>query len=311
MKTETFFLKGIQDLELFVHKWSPETGEVKGILQIIHGSLEHSLRYEHFAAFLSNQGFVVYAHDLRGHGQTALKNGNMLLFDEEPKGWEKTLDECFLLTERIQLEYPGLPITVFGHSMGSYLLRQYIAQYGKQISGAILSGTGYLDPLLRPGLFILNILAALGKKVRLKRSLLFHYAIYGTLNSKLKNTKTRADFISRDEAVVQKYLQDPFSTEIITIDYARELVRGVLMAADKRVFEEAPKDLPILLISGAQDPVGNMGKAPKKILDLYQKAGLHSVSLKLYPEARHEMVNELNRKEAMQDMLDWMHKNTQ
>jgi alpha-beta hydrolase superfamily lysophospholipase len=306
MENQTYFFTSRDGLEIAAFKYLPEKPEnAKAVFNLVHGSLEYSRRYEHFIRRLLDNGYIVYAHDIRGHGETAEKSGEFVFFSEQPNGWEQAVDDIHTVTNQIRSDFPDLPIFIFGHSMGSMLTRDYISQYGRELNGAILCGTGRATPLLMySGLLVAKIFSLTGKK---RESAFLHKLIYGELNKPIENPKTDFDFLSRDPAEVQKYIDDPWCGRMTRVEYALELVRGVIRINRAAAYEGTPDELPIFLVSGARDPVGGPdGQYVREVGNAYQQAGGQHVSIKLYEGARHELVNELNRDEVMADIIQWM-----
>lgn len=308
MQTETFQYTGSDNLKIHTYKWSPETAP-KAIFLLIHGSIEHAKRYEHFAEFLTNQGYLIYAPDLRGHGITG-KESNQLSYFAEKEGWDMMLQDVEILHKQIKEEHPDLPIFLFGHSMGSFTVRDYIANYSGDFQGVILSGSTIGKPsLARLGIRIGGFLKAIfGQK---SKTPFMHAILYGSLNKKIKKPKTRADFISKDEKEVQKYLDDELCGVLITIEYGMELAKGSLKTSLPETFEKTPNELPIFIISGKEDPVGGKeGDEVIELYDTYKKHGCEKATMKLYDNARHELLNELEptRQETFTDIGEWMEK---
>ena len=282
----------------------------KAVLLIIHGSLEHALRYEPFAEFIASKGLAVYSCDLRGHGRTIRNDSELNYFTDGPNGWNLVLEDLIAFNKQIRETYPKTPLFVLGHSMGSFLARCLAVRTGKDIQGLILSGTGGAPaPLLRGGLALAALSMALG--IRKKRNRFLHKLVYGTLNNAIENPQTPSDFISRDHETVRAYLADPLSGETATTEYIFEMIKGFLLAMKRSTYRATPKNLPILLFSGEKDPVaGPKGDSAvlKAAHQAYAQAGISDLTLKIYPEARHEMLNEINRAEVYADVLEWMEK---
>ena len=280
----------------------------KAVLLIIHGSLEHALRYEDFAEFLADKGIAVYSADLRGHGRTIRSDAELNYFTDGPNGWRLVLDDQSAFFSHIREAHPNRPVFVLGHSMGSFLARCLAARIGGGMAGLVLSGTGGAPaPLLRGGQALAGLSMALG--LRRKPNPFLHRLVYGTLNDAIENPQTPSDFISRDPETVRAYIADPLSGGTATTEYIFEMLRGFLMAMKTSTYRNTPKDLPILLFSGEKDPVaGPKGDAAvlKAAHRAYAKAGIADLTLKIYPEARHEMLNETNRAEVYADVLSWL-----
>ena len=291
------------------YKWGTGHGErAKGVVQIVHGSLEHALRYEHVAGFLAANGFWVYACDIRGHGRSAPTIAELNRFSHRPNGWRLALADLSRLTDRIRSDLPEMPLFLLGHSMGSFLTRKLAAERGNDYAGLLLSGTGGGNPLLiRLGLFIAGAGVLVG--LRNKKNPLLHAMLYGRMNKAVENPETSSDFISRDPGVVKAYIDDPYSGGMSTTEYIREILRGILLAAKRSAYKETPAGLPILIFSGEVDfaagPKGDSAEI-RAVRDNYKKAGVSDVTLTIYPGNRHETLNELNKDRVMADILAWM-----
>ncbi len=302
--TSTFVAK--DGLEIFAYRWQPENADtVRGVLQLVHGSLEHVFRYQHFVEKLVGAGYAVYANDIRGHGQTATRSGLFSYFSDQRHGWELAVDDLGVVTEDLKKQWPELPVFIFGHSMGSILVRDYVSQRGEEFRGALITGTGRAKSfLLYPGLLLAKLFALFGKK---RPSPILHFLIYGALNRAVENPTTDYDFLSRDAAEVQKYIDDRLSGHTATVDYAHEMARGVIRAHASSTFTGTPRDLSLFFFSGLADPVGGpQAKYVREAEAAYRQAGVRDVTTKLYPGARHELLNETNKEEVMADVIQWL-----
>ncbi len=301
MKASTFTYKGDDDLNVFVYKWMP-SGKPKAIVQIVHGMAEHAERYADFAAHLNKAGYAVYADDHRGHGKTAgsLENTGYMGKD----GWNKMVEDVHKLTGLIKDENPKIPVFLLGHSMGSFVSRQIASLYGNDYKGLVISGSGLQPiPLLEVARLISGTLSIFGGK---KRSKLLDNMSFGAFNASFKPNRTAFDWLSRDNAQVDKYIADPYCGFVCTARMFYDMSKGLMFIFSKKAVDMIPKTLPIMIVSGEKDPVGNFSKALKKLYLMYKDAGIKDVSQKYYPEARHEIFNETNRKEVYQDVLDWV-----
>ncbi|MBU3916496.1 lysophospholipase [bacterium] len=306
MKEESFTIKSSDEMEIVGYQWQAEKGKPKAIIQIAHGSAEHASRYKGFAGRLTENGFVVYANDHRGHGKTAGNVDNLSYFSDEDNGWHLAVEDMFRLTQKARKEYSGLPVFLLGHSMGSLLSREYILHYGKDLQGVILSGTaGGLVLLIKVlKFFSKRMMKSKGRKTN---SLFLHNILFNSLSKKINPRKTDYDWLSRDEREVQKYIDDPYCGRTVTPEYAYQLACGADKLLKPDSYFGVHKELPMLILSGDNDPVGGKkGKDVKKVCQLYKKAGVKDVTLKLYPEARHEIFNEINREEVYEDVISWI-----
>ena len=305
MKAKTFTLKGKDGAKVFVYCWLPDSKPVAAV-QISHGMAEHAARYERFAEALTKAGFAVYANDQRGHGKTA---GSLeaVGWIAEKDGSDLVLDDMHRLTDTIKKENPGVPLFLFGHSMGSFLSRSYIGRWGGELKGVVLSGTGGNPGLLgKVGIMVAGLEKALrgGKaKSQLMTSLSF-----GAYNKPFKPNRTDFDWLSRDNAEVDKYVADPYCGGVFSAGFWNDFLKELGSLYRPDYLSRIPKDLPVYLFSGEKDPVGNNAKGVNEVYDSYKKAGIKDVTMKIYPDGRHEMLNETNRTEVFKDVIDWLKK---
>lgn len=303
MKKEEFYLKSA-DKHTKIHGfwWRPE-GEVLAVLQITHGMMEHIDRYDQFAAWMAELGIAVVGHDHRGHGKTGAVTD--LSFFGESKGNVYLVQDLLRVTKMMKREYPDVPHILMGHSMGSFITRRYLTIHGKQLDGAILMGTGG-QPL---ALAVLGKMAAgLIGLVKGKRyqSPLLRQMVLGSYNKAFKPNRTVCDWLSRDEDMVDAYLQDPYCGVSFTCQAYVDFFHILIDLGMKRQFHNIPKELPLLVISGADDPVGDFGKGVEKVYDQLVDLGMEAVAIRLYPGARHEILNEINREEVFEDIFYWI-----
>ncbi|MFD0868513.1 alpha/beta hydrolase [Paenibacillus residui] len=293
------------DKNIHVYKWEPDEGEKTcGIVQVVHGSCEHANRYERFARFLTEHGWAVYAGDLRGHGRSVSRKEDLGYFGEKD-GWSGMVDDVHKVTELIREEYPDKNIVLFGHSMGSFLARHYAMLFGPELAGLILSGSAHYDRLsLRAGRFLAE------REIRRKgikhRSMLLYKLTYASFNRRFEPARSRQDWLSRDQTEVDLFLQDELCGFVFTAGGFRDMFDGLLFITDPVNIRRTPGDLPIYLISGKDDPVGQFGKTVKRAYDSYRSAGLTNIEMKLYDGMRHEILNEIGREEVYGDILGWM-----
>ena len=283
--------------------WLPDS-EPKAIIQIAHGVAEHILRYNDFAEFLTHHGFIVVANDHLGHGHS-VSDASELGYFGESGGWEMVVGDMRKLFEITTGKYPNLPFFLFGHSMGSFLSRTYIIRYRSGLDGVILSGTGQQPlPMVEAGRLIaaaeIKLHGAAYKSARLND------ICFGGYNRAFSPVRTLSDWISRDEAQVDKYIEDPLCGYIPSAGLFRDMLGGIDYISRQRNMSRMKKDLPVFFISGDHDPVGEFGKGVMRAYSGFLKAGMTDVSLKLYHECRHELLNELNHLEVYDDILNWL-----
>ncbi|SKA81469.1 Lysophospholipase, alpha-beta hydrolase superfamily [Caloramator quimbayensis] len=301
-----FTFKDTAGENIYVYKWLPDDGtKVKAVVQIAHGLAEHAYRYENFAAYLTSKGFAVYANDHRGHGKTAATKENLGYAGEDGFNWMvKDLDE---LNEIIKRENPNLPVFLFGHSMGSLISQSYIEKYGHKLKGVILSGTmGKQGIMLDIGMLIAkNEVKRLGPK---SPSLRLQKMSFGSYNNKFKPVKTECDWLSRDEKEVDKYIKDEFCGFPSTTSFYYDFFKALKEIHKRDSMSKIPKELPIYIMNGDMDPVGSNCKTVRWLINEYKNLGIKDVEYKFYKDGRHEMLNEINKDEVMEDIINWLYK---
>ncbi|GLC87279.1 alpha/beta fold hydrolase [Lysinibacillus piscis] len=289
---------------IFTRTIQPNTPCI-GHIHILHGMAEHSGRYLHFANALAAAGYAVTMHDHRGHGETAAYNG-MLGFFAEHNGFERVVEDVHEVVESLHAPFADVPLILFGHSMGSFITRRYIQRYGEQVAQVILCGTGNVRPLHITGSFIAKALAKqFGKETP---SEFMNKMSFGGFNKQFAPVKTEFDWLSTEEAEVQKYIDDPYCGFIPSNQFFADLTSGLTMLNRKKEIAKVRKDLPILLISGGDDPVGEQGKGIYAVATQYRKAGIADVTVYLVEKKRHEILNEANREDVYKSVLRWLEK---
>lgn len=284
-------------------RWEPENGNPSAVLQITHGMVEYIERYEDFAEYLANEGYRVVGHDHVGHGDSIVSESDWGYVGEHPS--EIWVSDMHSLRTACQEE--GLPYFMLGHSMGSYLLRQYLARHGEGLAGAIIMGTGYMpEGTVKVAMSVAKLQAAfLGWKHRSKMLQQLSYSKpYKRYN--LDGTDPTNSWLTKDEAIVRKYYQDPKCTFLFTDNAYMGLFEAVLTSCSEESIAKLPKDLPVFIVSGQDDPVGDLGVGVKKVYDLYQAAGMTDVTWQLYENDRHEILNETDKEKVYKDILSWM-----
>ena len=295
-------LQGINKHEISVKLWS-KVENPKGVVQLFHGMAEHIKRYDDFATFLNNHGYVVIGHDHRGHGDSV--SGNETLGYLGESGFSKVLEEGYMVTQYIKSRYPGAPLYLFAHSFGSFIGQDYITKYGHELSGVILSGSAKKSgPLIEIALKLAQFQTLLFKESK-KAKFLDNLSFLG-YNKNIDNPQTPFDWLSRDENQVNKYIQDPLCGFLCTINFYKESSKGLktLYVADK--LNKIPKNLPIFILSGSDDPVGEYSKSVKALRDQYIDLDMKNIQMKIYQGGRHEMINEINRQEVYKDVLEFI-----
>lgn len=303
-----FFIPSQDNInQLHVSCWQGSTAP-KAVLQIVHGMVEYIQRYDDFASFLVEHDIAVIGHDHLGHGLTA-STPHDLGFFHETDGHTLLIEDMYRVTKEIKVRFPDIPLFILGHSMGSFCTRKYLTFYGKNVDGAILMGVGEFPPILPTfGKHLANMIIR-KKGSRYISEFLIKIAFHNYLRG-IDHPKTNRDWITRDEEIVQSYVINPLSSFYFTASAYRDLFSVISFTSRKIRFASIPKTLPILITSGEADPVGNWGKSPRKLYKLYKKEGFAHVQLTLYPQCRHEILNEQNRQEVYEDLLHWIREHT-
>lgn len=292
-----------------VHKincieWIPKSDPV-AVLQITHGMAEHMERYNDFANAALEKGFLVIGHDHLGHGKSAEREEELGFFHEKD-GSKILVADLHRVTAYIKNRYPGLPVFLLGHSMGSFITRKYLTVYGGELSGTVLVGTGY-QPLFK--VTSAWLLAAAQERTMggFYRSPALHKLVLEGNNKAFEPAKTEQDWLCRDEEVVDGYRKDPLCGFQFTVSAYRDFFSILTDLAMQKGFAHIPKELPVLLVSGAEDPVGGFSKGVYKVYRELRKIGLKDVQVRLYEKGRHEILNELNKEEVYLDIFEWIH----
>ncbi|PLX29038.1 MAG: alpha/beta hydrolase, partial [Clostridiales bacterium] len=282
--------------------WEKEGAAPTAILQIVHGMAEHGGRYGGLAEFLLERGIFTFASDHRGHGLTATENGTMGYFADE-KGWEKVVDDIGLVNRSIREAYPGVPVFILGHSMGSFIARDYM--HANESSGVILSGSAYKSGW---ELFPAKLLADAQKVFLGKRNpgRLMDKLSFGSFNDSFSPNRTSFDWLSRDDSEVDKYVEDPMCGYVCTVGFFGDLLEGLIKINSRSHIDSGMKKTPVFFLSGEKDPVGRNGEDIEKLFGFYKGFGYEDVSKKLIKGARHEILNETNRVETRALIYEWI-----
>lgn len=301
MKKEFYFPSSDGYNQLHVVEWLPE-GEPKAVLQICHGMVEHIQRYDEFARFLTKQGYYVVGHDHLGHGKSVASLDKLGFFHKE-HGNDYVIRDIHQLRKDTQRKYQAIPYFIMGHSMGSFLTRQYIGLYGAGINGAIIMGTGDQPNLvLGAGRFLCKVVAAFrGWEYRSK---LVDSLAAGGYSKQFKGES----WLSRNRANVEAYKSDPLSGYRFTVNGYYHMFLGMSRMNKQEKAEMLPKELPIFFVAGDKDPVGNCGKSVQKVFERYKDYGMEDVEIKLYRDDRHEILNEYDKEQVYRDLLNWLDK---
>jgi alpha-beta hydrolase superfamily lysophospholipase len=279
-------------------------GAARGVVQINHGLAEHSARYERFADFLASRGYASYAHDHRGHGHTKAPDAPPGRF-AATDGVAKVVADINAVHDRIAAEHPGLPVVVFGHSMGGLVATSFLLQHSGRVHAAAVWNANFSAGFM--GRVAQAILAwerfRLGSDVP---SRVLPRLTFQDWGRKVPGHRTLFDWLSRDAAEVDKYIADPLCGWDASVAMWQDVFRFVFAGADDRNFAHIRHDLPINLVGGERDPASDGGKAVTAFAERLRRMGFSNLVSRIYPETRHESLNELNRNVIMQDFGDWL-----
>lgn len=305
MRKEDFYFDS-RDGKNKIHavRYLPEQGEVACVVQLVHGMAEYIERYEEFAAFLTERGFVVTGEDHLGHGKSVSEGGLYGYFCEQDPATVVVRD-VHRLKKMTQELYPSVPYVILGHSMGSFILRNYLCRYGSGISGAVIMGTG----MQSVGLVKLSkMVAAIQKAFCGGRhvSKLIDKAAFGSYNKQIENPRTSVDWLSRNEGNVERYVADPLCGFTFTVNGFQTLFELISRIQKEENLAKIPKGLPLFIVSGSDDPVGEYGEGVHRAYESLKKAGVKDIDIKMYDNDRHELLNETDRTQVFQDIYDWI-----
>jgi alpha-beta hydrolase superfamily lysophospholipase len=286
MAPDTFSYASADGAWLAGYRWAADQDQsAAGVVVLVHGMGEHLRRYDHVADALASQGFVVYGHDHRGHG------ASLAATDEPgqlgPNGWSALVDDLNLVIARAKSDHPGLPVVMVAHSMGSFATQQFLLDHGTDVDAVALTGTAALD-LLEPALDLSTDLDL------------------SAFNAAFQPARTDFDWLSRDESVVDAYLTDPLCGFGIDATSAKEMFAGARRLADPAEVARMPHYLPLYVAVGSKDPVNAELALMWALVDRYRAAGLDDVTVRVYDDGRHEILNEINRAEVIDDLLEWL-----
>ena len=283
-------------------RWTPE-GEIKAVLQIVHGIAEFVERYDAFAEYLNSRGILVVAEDHMGHGQSINGDGIQGYFHG---GWFTAVADTYQLLQDTKAEFPELPYILFGHSMGSFMARTVLCQYPDSgISAAIICGSGWQPAFALPAL--VKVIDRICKKNgEEKPNEKLQGMVFGSYNKKVEHVRTPFDWLTRDNTIVDAYIAHPLCGFTASAGLLREMMKGIHYIEQPKNLAAMRKDIPVFFIAGKDDPVGSYGKGIEKCVAEFRKAGMSDVSIKLYPLCRHEILNEINKEEVFADVLKWI-----
>jgi len=298
----TFTLTGIDGQQLCAYSWLPE-GTPRAAVMIAHGMAEHVLRYRRFAAALTGGGYAVYGLDLRGHGQTGAQHGALGHFADEG-GFSLVVSDLGVLRDEVSRRHPGVAVSLFAHSMGSMFGQDYIVREGRHLAGVVMSGApaGH-GPKSRAGEAFAKVERA--RVGRQQVSELLHRTAMADPGKKFRPGRTDCDWLSRDEAEVDAYVADPLCGFALTTQSWVDVMLGLQRVEALDYQAAIPRGLPIYLVAGTADPIAREGAATHWLENRLKEVGLTDVTVQLYPDGRHEMLNEVNRELVHADLLSF------
>lgn len=312
---EFVFLSSNMYTDIHGKMWIPDT-KIKAIVQISHGMAEHIDRYDDFARFLAKNGILVVGNDHMGHGKSINSEDDLGYFSIPIKGLHGKRRENYSssalavkdlchITKIVKKHYPGVLYILLGHSMGSFLARRYLMQYGKELDGIIIMGTGNQSALKIYTAKMLNKVISLIKGERY-RSKLLNKLMFGAYNRKIKNHKGDNDWVTSDKEKLKEYDSDNRCGFVFTMNGIEALLSTIQYIINPHNIAKIPTDVKMLIVSGTDDPVGDYGEAVKEVHKVYSEHGVESITIKLYEECRHELLNEKVRNIVYKDILDWI-----
>lgn len=283
-------------------RWEPQ-GEVKAVVQIVHGIAEHVERYDHFASFLADRGILVVAEDHMGHGRS-IEGGSLKGYFTG--GWQAAVEDTYQLLRDTMLEFPGVPYILLGHSMGSFIARTILSKHPDSgIAGAIISGTAWMPgAVVTAGHAAANFICKRQDEKLPNEKL--HAMMFGGYNKRVEHPRTKSDWLTRDQQIVDAYEADPNCGFVTSAGLLRDMLDGLKFIHNKNNLAVMRKDLPVFFIAGGDDPVGSYGDGVRQAAEAFQKSGMEKVSVRIYPLCRHEVLNELNKEEVYDHVLTWI-----
>ena len=302
--SEFTFLSSDGKTQLHGMLWEPEGVAVRAVLQICHGVAEHIARYDGFARALNEQGIVVAGHDHLGHGKSLPEGGTPVYFGQGST-WNTVVDDIYILHQRLKQRYPDVPLCIMGHSMGSFLTRTYLIRYPGTVDGAIIMGTGYMSAAsTAASLAVIN--AECLRNGESRPSAVATKASFGIYNRRFAPNRTSMDWLSLNPDNVDAYLKDPLCQGSASAGLFREMLSGIRFVCKEDNIRKMNHHTPILFISGAMDMVGDCSKGVERAAAAFQRAGMRDVTVKLYPELRHEVLKEDCREQVYDDIDRWL-----
>lgn len=287
---------------IHVSRWEPKA-EPCAVVQILHGIADYSERYDDFANYLTDMGFLVVADDHMGHGRS-VRDGDVSCYFTG--GWFNAVEDSYQLLKMMRQEFPQLPYVLFGHSMGSFMTQTILQMYPDSgIDACILCGSGWQpDAALSAGIRLCRTACRLYGETKPSPRLI--KLVFGAYNLKIEHPRTPYDWVCRDKRVVDALLNDPLCSHSISTGLMRDMLEGIRFIQTEDNLRKMRKTLPVLLVSGGDDPVGTFGEGVRKLAEVYDEIGMEAVMTRIYPLCRHEILNEINKAEVYDDISSWM-----
>lgn len=282
--------------------WTPEN-EPRAIVQLVHGIAEHVERYDDYASWLNEKGFLVVAQDHMGHGKSIGSNGIQGYFHG---GWFSAVADTYDLLQQTMAKFPGVPYILFGHSMGSFIVRTILAKHPDSgIAGCIVCGTAWQPAaLLKIAMPMCKLLCRNGGDK--KPSPALKKLMFGSYNQNVEHVRTENDWLTRDDRVVDAYNSDPLCGFTATAGLYRDMMTGIAYIQKPDTLAAMNRQTPVLFVAGSADPVGAYGQGVQQAAKAFRDCGMEDVSLKLYPMCRHEILNEINNIQVYEEIQEWI-----
>ena len=312
MQLKSFTLKMDDGYELCCNRWQPDTEEeIKGVVQLNHGLAEHSLRYDRFGSILAENGYVLNAFDMRGHGRSAenADKNKTGMFGKlaDKKGFDRVVNDLKAVTDNLKADFPGKKTILMGHSFGSFVAQGFIESFGDSIDGCILCGTAGPQPaLVKGGYLAAHVITFFTGKNRCLD--LMGKLTFGSYNKKVEKPRTPFDWLSVNEMNVDMYIMDNWCGFPLTNSFYCSMTEGLCKIHKAKNIKKIPAKLPVYFIYGSDDPVGAYGKTIKTLSEIYKSNGMDKVELKEYKGYRHEILNDECKEEVEKDIIAWIEK---
>ena len=303
MRTD-FYYDSLGGGKIHACRWIPN-GEIKAVVQIVHGIAEYVERYDDFAEYLNGRGILVVAEDHMGHGKSICEATPIGCF---AGGWHTAVKDTYRLLKNTMEEFAGVPYILFGHSMGSFMARTILARHPNSgIAGAIICGTGWMPgAVIGAGKTVATMICK--RSGEQNPSALLQKMMFGGYHKRIEHPRTSCDWLSRDNKIVDAYVADPLCGFVPSAGLVRDMMTGLQYIQDPRNLDAMKKDLPVYFIAGGDDPVGGYGAGVRQAAEEFKKHGMERIDVKIYPLCRHEVLNEINSQEVYDDVISWIGK---